>query len=71
MLGSYTHKFPKCGAALLTDLPELCLCLLEVCLSSELSVFVMASRTAMEGFRKCATFLKTRTVSAYSIVLFS
>jgi len=29
-LGSYTQKFPKCGAASLTDLPELCLCLLEL-----------------------------------------
>ena len=32
VLGSYTHKFPKRSAALLMDLPELCLCLLELCL---------------------------------------
>jgi len=37
VVGSYAYKFPKHHAALLTDLPDLCLCLLELCLQRQRS----------------------------------
>ena len=55
MLGSYTHKFLKCGAALLTDLPELCLRLPSCVCNSK-------AEQEWKGFRKRMSFLKTRTV---------
>ena len=56
VLGSYTHKFPKRGAALLPDLPELCFCLLD------LRCVMVKKHSNGNGFCKplCTSFLLTR-----------
>ena len=71
-LDLYTHKFPKRSAASLTDLselclclPELCLCLPELCLCLPSCVCNGKAEQQRKGFRKCASFLKTRTVRSY------
>ena len=54
-LGSYTHKFPKRGAASLTDLPELHLCL-PSCVCNR------KAEQQRKGFRKHLLFFKTPIV---------
>jgi len=60
--GSYTHRFPKCGAASLTDLPGLCLRLPELRLCLPSCVSNRKAEQQRKGFRKRSSFLKTRTV---------
>jgi len=55
-LSSYTHKFPKRDAVLLTDLPELRLCLLSCLCNGKVD-------QQRKGFCKCSSFLKTRTIT--------
>ena len=59
-LGLNTHKFPKRGAASLTDLPELRLCLPSRVNNGK-------AEQQRKGFRKRASFLKTRTVTAHNM----
>ena len=63
-LGLNTHKFPKRGAASLTDLPELCLRLPELRLCLPSRVNNGKAEQQRKGFHKRASFLKTRTVAA-------
>jgi len=62
-LGLNTHKFPKRGAASLTDLPGLCLRLLELRLCLPSRVNNGKAEQQQKGFRKRVSFLKTRTVT--------
>ena len=57
-LGSYTHTFPKHGAALLTDPLELCLCPLSCAFNGK-------AEQQWKGFHKRVSFLKRCT--AYGI----
>jgi len=61
-LGLYTHRFPKRGAASLTDLLGLRLCLPELHLCLPSCVCNGKVERQWKGFRKRASFLKTRTV---------
>ena len=61
-LGLNTHKFQKCGAASLTDLPVLRLHLPELCLCLPSRVNNGKAEQQRKGFCKCASFLKTRTI---------
>jgi len=56
-LGSYTHRFPKHGAALLTDLPEPQLCLPELRLCLPSCVSNGKAEQQRKDFRKRASFL--------------
>jgi len=62
-LGLNTHKFPKRGAASLTDLPGLRLRLPELHLCLPSHVNNGKAEQQQKGFHKRASFLKTRTVS--------
>jgi len=55
VLGSYTHKFLKRGAAPLTDFLELCLCL-PSCIGNG------KAEQQWKGFHKHESFLKMRTI---------
>ena len=61
-LGLNTHKFPKRSAASLTDLPGLRLRLPELRLCLPSRVNNGKAEQQWKGFRKRASFLKTRTV---------
>jgi len=61
-LGLNTHKFPKRGAASLTDLPGLRLCLPELRLCLPSCVNNGKAEQQWKGFRKHASFLKMRRV---------
>jgi len=68
-LGLNTHKFPKSGAASLTDLPGLHLRLPELRLCLPSRVNNGKAEQQRKGFRKRASFLKTRTVLQSSFML--
>jgi len=61
-LGLYTHRFPKRGAASLMDLPGLRLRLSELRLCLPSRVNNGKAEQQRKGFRKRASFLKTRTI---------
>jgi len=65
-LGTYTHRFSKHSAALLTDLPGLHLRLPELRLCLPSCVSNRKAELQQKGFRKCTSFLKTRTIYANS-----
>ena len=62
VLGSYTHKSPKHGAASLTDLSELHLCLPELCLCLPSCVCNGKAEQQQKRFRKCTSFLRMCTL---------
>ena len=56
VVGSCTHKFPKCGLALLMDLPELHCIFRSFVYNSDKS-----------GFHKCTTFFGMHTLHTWSM----